>query len=77
MFTLGAQGPSVSGAGEHTNADAHLAEAYGALLANTVALVRTHRSVRWSCRESNPGPLTPNQVFSERSLLGAFLGPDT
>jgi hypothetical protein len=31
----------------------------------------------WSCRESNPGPLTPNQVFSERSLLDAFLSPGT
>lgn len=35
------------------------------------------RTSWWSCRESNPGPLTPNQAFSERSLHNAFLSLGT
>jgi hypothetical protein len=31
----------------------------------------------WSCRESNPGPLTQNHVFYERSPLDAFLSLGT
>ena len=38
---------------------------------NTPSFVR----VEWSCRESNPGPLTSNQAFSERSLQISFLSP--
>ncbi len=38
---------------------------------------KTVNTPEWSCRESNPGPLTPSQVFSERSLLDAFLSPGT
>jgi hypothetical protein len=32
-------------------------------------------SEKWSCRESNPGPLTSNHAFSERSLLCVFSAP--